>query len=153
MTEADIQRFWDIARETRDADWPAEPPEAWAFGDSPELADELLELVLDGRKTATCDALWRYEVEQERLSEPGDLWIILDGEGSPRCVIETIEVNVRPMNEVDETFAFDEGEDDRSWSSWYAAHERYFRRTLAEIDRAFEPTMPLVLERFARRFP
>ena len=29
----------------------------FAFGDSPELADELLALVLAGRKTATCAAL------------------------------------------------------------------------------------------------
>jgi uncharacterized protein YhfF len=28
--------------------------ESFSFGDSPELADELLELVLVGKKTATC---------------------------------------------------------------------------------------------------
>ncbi|MBI5726350.1 MAG: ASCH domain-containing protein, partial [Ignavibacteriales bacterium] len=28
------------------------------FGDSPEMADELLEPVLSGLKTATCSALW-----------------------------------------------------------------------------------------------
>ncbi len=27
---------------------------AWQFGDSPELADELVQLVLSGVKTATC---------------------------------------------------------------------------------------------------
>ena len=30
----------------------------FSFGDTPELKNELLALVLDGRKTATCAALW-----------------------------------------------------------------------------------------------
>ena len=30
-------------------------PEVWAFGDSPELADELGALVIQGIKTATAD--------------------------------------------------------------------------------------------------
>jgi len=33
------------------------PPEAWAFGDSVELADELITLVIDGPKRATAGLL------------------------------------------------------------------------------------------------
>ncbi|UYZ67946.1 hypothetical protein LP090_03395 [Moraxella bovis] len=29
----------------------------WSFGDSPKMADELVGLVLDGKKRATCTAL------------------------------------------------------------------------------------------------
>jgi uncharacterized protein YhfF len=35
--------------------------ERFAFGDSPQMADALLALVLAGTKTATCSALAAYE--------------------------------------------------------------------------------------------
>ena len=31
--------------------------DAWAFGNTPQMADELLELVLEGKKRATASAL------------------------------------------------------------------------------------------------
>ncbi len=150
--DPDIEAFWESARRQIDGA-PEEAPQAWAFGDSPELADELLELVLAGTKTATCDAVWRFKADDEPIPQPGDFSIILDGADRPRCVIETTEARVLPMNEVDEQFAYDEGEGDRSREYWYAAHERFFRRILPNIDREFDPTMPLVLERFRLRFP
>ena len=148
-----IEEFWLEARATLGADAPEAPPEAWHFGDSPDLADRLLALVLEGKKTATCDAFWRFEADGDPLPEVGELSIILDGSGEPRCVLETAEIRIMPMNEVDEQFAFDEGEGDRSWEYWYVAHERFFGRTLPEIGREFDPTMPLVLERFKLLYP
>jgi hypothetical protein len=44
---------------------------------------------------------------------------------------------------VDAAFAFDEGEDDRTLTSWRSGHERYFRRL-----GVFAPDMPLICERF-----
>ena len=143
-----IEEFWQEARVALGAAAPETRPEAWHFGDSPELADQLLELVLEGKKTATCGALWHVEADGEPVPKPGDLSIILDGSGEPRCVLETTEIRIMPMNEVDEQFAYDEGEGDRSWEYWYAAHECFFGRTLPQIGREFDPAMPLVLERF-----
>ena len=39
----------------------------FSFGDSPELADELLSLVLAGKKTATCGALREYGEGREPM--------------------------------------------------------------------------------------
>lgn len=39
---------------------------AWQFGDSPELADELIQLVLSGIKTATCRSRASFQREYER---------------------------------------------------------------------------------------
>ena len=47
------------------------PPAAWSFGATPEQADELLDLVLDGTKTATASALWDYDADDEPLPEAG----------------------------------------------------------------------------------
>ena len=55
----------------------------FAFGDSPALADELLELVVNGVKTATCST-----EDEPNTSTPGERWVVLDGRGQPRCVIE-----------------------------------------------------------------
>lgn len=150
---SEIDGFWNEARRHLGGDAPQDTPQAWRFGDSPELADELLALVLEGRKTATCDAVWRFESDAEAIPKPGDLSIILDGAGTPRCVIETTEIRVMPLNEVDAQFAYDEGEGDRSREYWYAAHEAYFSRTLPDIGREFSPEMPVVLERFKLRYP
>jgi uncharacterized protein YhfF len=111
---------------------------SFAFGDSPALADELLELVLKGVKTATCSTQ-----DEPNISTPGERWIVLDGHGHPRCVIESVEVDFRRYGDVDATFAFDEGEGDRSLAYWREAHRRYFGRL-----GKFSDDMMLMCERF-----
>jgi uncharacterized protein YhfF len=111
---------------------------AFAFGDSPALADELLDLVLKGVKTATCST-----EDEPNTSTPGERWIVLDGRGEPRCVIESTEVNFRRYNEVDAAFAHEEGEGDRSLAYWRDAHRRYFTRL-----EKFSDDMMLMCERF-----
>jgi uncharacterized protein YhfF len=146
-----LDRFWQSYLASLPADDPARDrpmPAAWGFGDGPELAEELGELVGRGIKTATCSSLWEIEHEGEAIPQPGDLSIILDGRGAPICIIETTEVEVKPFDAVDAGFAYDEGEGDRSAAYWRAAHERFFSRTLAAIGRAPDPAMPVVCERF-----
>jgi uncharacterized protein YhfF len=111
---------------------------SFAFGDGPDLADELLELVLRGIKTATCST-----EDEPNTSTQGERWIVLDGRGLPRCVIETTEITYRRYGEVDAAFAHDEGEGDRSLAYWREAHRRYFGR----LGR-FSEDMMLMCERF-----
>jgi len=110
-------------------------------------ADELLDLVLAGTKTATSGALWDYESENEPLPERGTLSILLDGAGHPRALIEATDVSVVPFDDVDEEHAFLEGEGDRSLAAWREVHERFFV-DVATHGRAFARDMPIVLERF-----
>jgi uncharacterized protein YhfF len=123
-------------------------PPAWGFGDGPEMAGDLGRLVYEGTKTATCSSLWEMEHDGEPVPRPGDLSIILDGLDNPLCIIETTEVEVKPFDAVDNAFAYDEGEGDRSLAHWRAVHWRFFSRSLQAIGRAPEETMPLVCERF-----
>ena len=119
-----------------------------AFGNSPEMADELGALVVQGIKTGTCSALWEWETEGENIPEAGSIWIVLDGSGNPICITETYEVMVRKYNEVDADFARAEGEGDLSLNYWREAHRNFFTRFLPEIGREFSEEMPLVCERF-----
>lgn len=148
--EGKVERFWRAYLETLPEGSPArdETYEAWAFGDGPELADELGALVLTGRKTATCSALWEVEAGEETMARVGGKSVILDGRDEPLCVIETTEVTVRRFDEVDDGFAREEGEGDLSLEYWRGAHRRFFERTLPGIGRRFSESMPLVCERF-----
>jgi uncharacterized protein YhfF len=111
---------------------------SFAFGDGPALADELLELVIKGVKTATCST-----EDEPNTSTVGERWIVLDGRGTPRCVIESVEVSYRRYNEIDAAFARDEGEGDLSLDHWRDAHRRYFTRL-----GKFSEDMMLMCERF-----
>lgn len=55
-------------------------------------ANELLRLVLIGKKRATASSLLKYELDGQPIPRVGDLSIVTDWEGIPRCVIETTEV-------------------------------------------------------------
>ena len=120
--------------------------EAWAFGDPslPEMGTKLALLVRDGPKRATAGLAAEYEVENEAIPIPGSLSVILDGGGSPVCVIRTKEVEIRRFGDVDERFAWDEGEGDRTLAWWREAHQRFFERQGTPID---DDTL-MVLERF-----
>ena len=148
--EGRAENLWRAYLETLPEGSPArdEDYEAWAFGDGPAMADELGALVLSGRKTATCSALWEVEADEEPMPRLGEKSVILDGRGEPLCVIETTEVEIRRFDEVDERFAYEEGEGDRSLDYWRGAHRRFFSRTLPRIGREFSEEMPLVCERF-----
>ena len=75
--------------------------EHFAFGDSPAMADELLTLVLQGKKTATC---WPAS-QGLKGSAPGARYVVLDGAGAPRVVIESTELVQRRFHEVPADFA------------------------------------------------
>ncbi|MCF6514540.1 ASCH domain-containing protein, partial [Blastococcus sp. MG754427] len=73
--------------------------------------------------------------------------------GAPRCVLRTTELRLGPLRSVDEAFAWDEGEDDRTRESWLREHERYFRRTLPARGRAWSDDLEVVFERFRVVWP
>lgn len=145
-----IQAYWRDYLDTLPADSPVHREEyvAEGWGDSPRMADELGALIADGTKTATCSALWEYEAEGEHPPKVGLKTIVLDGNGEPLCIVETTEVEVRPYDEVDAQFAYEEGEGDRSLEYWREAHWRFFSRTLPGVGKEPTTDMPLVCERF-----
>lgn len=145
-----IQRFWQSYLQALPADSPVHQATyiAEAFGDNPALADELAELIVSGKKTATCSALWEWEAEGKAVPEVGLKTIVLNSTGKPLCIIETSEVTLQPFREVDAQFAYDEGEGDQSLQYWREGHWRYFTRSLARIGKTPTLDMLLVCERF-----
>lgn len=146
--DAAVARLWaEYCRSTG----AAEPYTAWGFGDEahPELMTGLALLVRDGPKRATTSLAADYEADGEPLPRPGAHSVILDGSGYPVCIIRTTSVEVRPYGEVDEAFAWDEGEGDRTLADWRRAHDWYFSSTGTPVS----DETPVVLERFAKVWP
>lgn len=126
-----------------------------SFGDSPEMADQLLALVLAGTKTATCSALWAWEHDNDAPLQPGMLSVIVDGAGQPRCVLETTQTRVMGYQDVPADFARAEGEheppelpDEQVLAHWRHGHWAFFTRTLPPLGYTPSPDMPVICERF-----
>jgi uncharacterized protein YhfF len=147
MSSIEIEAFWAAFQQAtgEQGGYGSADP----FGDSPELADELIRLVLDGPKRATAGMLAEFEREGAPVDRVGDRWIALDGAGHPRAVLRVTEVRIGPFDSVDAAFAWDEGEGDRTLDNWKADHLAYFTRRCAELRIAWsEVDVPIVFQRF-----
>lgn len=111
----------------------------WAFGDNPAMADELLALVLQGKKTATCCALVAHE--EDPLPPVGSYQIILDGQGRDACLIQNMSQHLARFCDIDEHWAAQEGEGDLA--HWQNAHRTFFTAL-----GCYAPDMWLVCETF-----
>ena len=141
-----VSEFW---RSFVDATGIEGPYVAEAFGSDAEMADELGRLVRDGQKRATTSLLSSYEEDDEPLPAVGNLSIVLDGRGTPLCVIRTISVDVRPFGLVDEAFARVEGEGDRTLAYWRDAHVQFF----ASLGKPVDNDTMVVLDTFELLWP
>lgn len=123
------------------------------FGDSADLADELLGLVLHGPKRATAALVAEFVAAGDPLPRVGSHWVACDGAGRPRAVLRSVELRVGPVHSVDAAFAWDEGEDDRTLESWRREHERYWRRVCPTLGMEFHADLEVVFERFRVVWP
>ena len=147
-----VTAFWERCRHALGTDLQRDVPPTWCFGDTVELADELIDLVLAGAKRATAGAVADYEAEADDLPSVGDLSVVTDGAMRPRVVLQATDVRIGPLSSVDDAFAFDEGEGDRTRASWLDDHTWYFTRAYARLGLEFHPDIPVVFERFAVRY-
>ena len=117
--------------------------ERFAFGDSPEMADELLALVLSGKKTATVSVI----LESDQKPNVGDLLLVLDGRGNPACVIKTVHLETVKFCDLTWDMVKLEGEDE-TFEQWKAGNIRYWTRDAARRGYTFNDQTPITFERF-----
>jgi uncharacterized protein YhfF len=123
------------------------------FGDTARLADELLEVVLSGRKRATAELVSEFAHRGDPLPRVGSHWIACDSTGAPRIVIRSLQLSIGPFGSADEAFAFAEGEDDRTLASWQREHRRYWARTCRARGAVWSEDDEIVFEHFAVVWP
>jgi len=157
MWESSLIQFWKAARQYSGsykkssglAYLTDEVPSAWSFGDTSEMADRLLALVLTGQKTATTGLYQEYVDASESLPVVSELSIILDGDGLPRALVREAEVIVTRFGDITPEQAAAEGEGDQTLESWRASHRAFFEGRGHVID----DDSPVVWERFEVLYP
>lgn len=149
-----IEAFWQKYLTTLpESDRTQSYFEATAWGNSDELADRIAGLVASGTKTTTSSLLWAQQKHQWVVEQPGDKSIVLDSKGAPVCLIETVQVFIKPFNEVDAEFVYNYGEGDRTMQFWNHNMWDYYVQECAELGRAAEPTMPMICHVFRLIYP
>jgi uncharacterized protein YhfF len=91
------------------------------------LRDKLVAAILRGEKTSTTGLVAEYEVYGEELPKVGERELMIDSAGNGVAVLETTEVRVIPLSEVDLQHALDEGEGFTTVTEWRADHAAYWR--------------------------
>ncbi len=120
----------------------------WNFGDGARVANRLLNLVIEGKKTATSSALELLELENREQPQPEQLSVVTYSDGYPGAIVQTTAVELRPFNQVDNEHARLEGEGDLSLDHWREIHRTVFSRELESRGKSFSDTAPVVCERF-----
>jgi uncharacterized protein YhfF len=90
------------------------------------LRDQLVAAIVSGAKTTTTALVADYEHEDEPLPRPGDRQVVIDSDGQPVTVIETVAVRVLRLADIDLAHAVAEGEGDTSVAQWRAGHEAFW---------------------------
>ena len=117
------------------------------------LRDQLVGAILAGRKTSTSCLLADYRHGDEPLPEAGERSVVMDSQDRPVAVIETTEVRVVRLGDVDLRHAIDEGEGYESVAAWRAGHESFWhspqaRAELGDPSFTVDDDTLMVAERF-----
>lgn len=115
--------------------------EPYHFGDSARLSGELLALVRQGLKRATCTTLAEVAAG-EAIPHIGRYDIATTFDGRPALIDRTVELRLVRFCDMTEAMALAEGEDD-TLDGWREGHKRYYRRL-----GVFDQQMELIWERF-----
>lgn len=142
-----IESYWNdfLSRENQPLD--TNYFEAFYFGSDRQSADHLLQLVLEGKKSATSSAEEEYLLINEREPKIGDFSIVTDFDGNPKCIIQTTEILKLKFNEMTYDICRLEGED-LTLETWQEKHIDFFDTVGKIVGYEYHPDMMLVFEKF-----
>ena len=127
--------------------------DAIGFGDTPEMMSELAALVAIGQKRATAGLLRDFGTAETPVPAAGDHVLVVDGRGEPVCIYLSTEVRIGPFSSVDNQFAWDEGEGDRTRDWWLVGHREFFTRQAAAEGFEMHDGIEMIFERFKVIWP
>jgi uncharacterized protein YhfF len=147
----EIERFWVEFQRARQPQ--VEGFSATAFGHSRAVADELAALIRAGDKRAHATLERDFEAEGDELPRSGEHIVVLDGRGTPQAIVRLTHVERRYFADIDEEFAFECGEGDRTLAWWLIAYRQEFaERAEAQGFQVGERAV-LILEHFELVWP
>lgn len=100
----------------------------WQFGAKPNT---LVNLVVAGKKTATCSGKIFYDLTNEAIPQMnGIAQIILDTQNNPIVEIQLNAIFIEEFGNIPDEFALAEGEGDVAY--WRSAHQQFFNQQISE---------------------
>lgn len=148
-----VQKYWEEFLILEPSIQKETPYQFWYFGNTAEMALELAELVIKGKKIATASLAAGNDLKPDEAPIPNGYSVVTDFHGVPMCVIQTVEIRHLPFEEVDALFASDEGEGDQTLEYWRDVHWRYFTREAAGLGIEFNEQSLVCCERFRLLYP
>ncbi|MEE8287101.1 MAG: ASCH domain-containing protein [Gammaproteobacteria bacterium] len=145
----ETESFWLKCRDQHQIE--AEDYHVGTFADPryAEYHDELLGLMLEGKKYATAHMARDFEKNNIPRRQVGDYWVVVDTQNNLVGLVKVIEVAVTSFNEVTAEFAAREGEGDSSLEYWQNVHKEYFLLQLADWGEDWSEDCPVVCETFS----
>lgn len=138
----EIKTYWNnyllmnhLPLETKYAD-------SFFFGNSKKMANDLLNLVLQGKKSATTSAYVEENLENPQI---GDYSIITDFYSNPECIVKTTKVTKLKFKDMTYDMCRLEGENP-DLKGWQDEHIKFFK-SLKE-DNSFDWNMQIIFEQF-----
>ncbi len=119
--------------------------EAFQFGIDP---DRLAYLVIDGKKVATTSGYDFYKISNEEVPKVNEYSIVLNSFDMPVAIIKVTNIDIVPLNEVSEEFAFSEGAN--SYEQWWDAHVEFLKYMCKANNMEFKEDMLVVCETFEK---
>jgi uncharacterized protein YhfF len=99
------------------------------FGTKGEFRDELIALILEGKKKATAGTLeWDYRANGEAIEFVGEKLAVLNNNGEHVATVQVARVDVVRFADVPDEFALAEGEGDLSGEDFRESHFRYWSK-------------------------
>ena len=118
------------------------------FGDDPQMADRLLDLILRGEKTVTFPTPWLYDGNRNATPVVGGYTVVTSATGNPKALLRTISARTLPFNEVTEADTRYEGPGARPLEAWREIHWAAYSAGLRDSGRRPSQDMPVTVERF-----
>lgn len=127
------RKFWDNYLETLGSGQPDSPSLEVSIAGDETNSDQLLELYLNGKKTAGSSLVKDYTQAGDELPSVGNFWMVLNSKMVPKCILRTVRVEYTKFLDIEERVAIAEGEGDLSLKQWRETHINFFTPYLTQL--------------------
>jgi len=126
--------------------------QSWAFCGGGPAADELLELVLEGKKFGTASLYEDYLNTDDPIPKDDEYSVILNSKEEAVCIVRNYQVKIECFGDVSYFHGYSEGEEERNLEAWRRIHASFFKDDLErlQIDDIFNSHV--VLEKFSLEY-
>ena len=118
-----------------------------------ETTAQIIRFIQSGEKTATFTVPWVNSFQKWPDGYPGLPIILMSCKGEPLLVVQITEVLETTFGAVDYSVTGLDGPPVRETDIWLALHTQYWNEILEDLDLQCTKDMPVLVEKFAVRYP